>query len=247
MRTILISLLSVGLSAAAARTDDTNPKAVIDKALQAMGGEEHLKKIHAATFTVKGEFKAIANTEFTSQYSVQPPTQSKEVIKFDVSGMIHSMTRTIDGDKGWMIFRGKVQDMPPQEVARQKDELYANWVATIVPLKDSSFKLASLGETQVNGKPAAGVNVMHAGHSDIKLYFDKASGLLVKAVRHARGPGGREGESEFYYSDYKDFDGVKQYTKLQVTSGGKEIANTTLSDFKPLEKLDKKAFERPAD
>jgi len=247
MRSILISLLSVGFSALASRTNDADPKAVIDKAIQALGGEERLKDIHAATFTVKGELKTIANAEFTSQYSVQPPTQRKQVIKFDVSGMMHSMTQTIDGDKGWMILRGKVQDMPPQEVARQKDELYADWVATILPLKDPAFKLASLGETQVNGQPAVGVNVMHAGHSDIKLYFDKASGLLVKVMRHARGPGGREGESEFYYSDYKDFDGVKQYTKVLVTSGGKEIANTTLSDFKPLPKLDHKVFERPTE
>ena len=252
MQKTLIASLVVAFSAVAAgdiRADDAQvPRAVIDKALKAIGDSGQLAKFNAATFKAKGTLKTFgADATFTTEYFVQLPSQRKEVTKFDISGMMHSMTRTVDSDKGWMIIRGKVQDMPPAEVTAQKEQLYADWVSTVLPLKDPAFKLASLGETQIDDKPAVGIKVMRAGHADISLYFDKGSGLLVKSVHRSRGLGGKEGEAEFYYSDYKDVDGVKQYTKLVVKSGGKEVVSTEISDFKLHEKLDSKIFAKPAD
>src|SRR5262249_52829844 len=215
--------------------DSTDPKAVVDKALSAMGGEDKLAKFKAANFKAKGIFKPFGDAEFTAEYFIQLPKQSKNVTKFDIMGMMHSMTRTVNGDSGWMIFRGKVQDMPADQFAQQKDELYGNWVATILPLKGPDFKLTSLGEVKVNEKPAVGIKVSHERHNDVSLYFDKESGLLAKSVRRARGPGGKEAETEFYYSAYKDFDGIKQYTKMVVKSQGKELADTEITDFKLLE------------
>jgi hypothetical protein len=204
-----------------------------------MGGEEKLSKFKAATFKSKGKFAGGTQPiEFTADVSAQPPKQSKRVIKFDISGMLITRIEAVNGEKGWFRAMGRIQDMNPGMLAQQKNELYSNWIATVLPLKDPSFKLSVLKEEKVDDRPALAIKVIHAGHPDHELYFDKDSGLLVKNVSQ---------QTETYYRDYKDIEGVKQYTKLQVKRGGKQVAEVEFSDFEFHEKLDDKVFEKPTD
>ena len=50
---------------------------------------------------------------------------------------------------------------------------------------------------------------------------------------------------EVYYSDYKDADGAKVFTKLKVVRDGKTLIESELSDAKGADKLDAKLFEKP--
>ena len=157
------------------------------------------------------------------------------------------MTQAINGDKGWKIQRGKLQDLAPREIAQQKEELYGNWIATILPLKDPAFKLSPIAESKVDDKPAVGVRVSHKGYNDVDLYFDDKSGLLVKTLHRTTRPDGKEVLSEFCYSDYKDFDGVKVATKFVRKIDGKAMADVQVTEVKLLDKIDDKEFEKPTE
>ena len=52
----------------------------------------------------------------------------------------------------------------------------------LAPLvKDPGFKLDTVPDKDVDGKPAAGVKVVRDGKPTITLYFDKGTGLLAKS------------------------------------------------------------------
>src|SRR5438445_725224 len=77
-------------------------------------------------------------------------------------------------------------------------------------VKEKGVELSSLAETKVDGKPAVGVVVKSKGHRDVKLYFDKASGLLVKREHPVVDPStGKEVVQEVLFRDYQDKDGLK--------------------------------------
>src|SRR5207248_11447730 len=98
---------------------------------------------------------------------------------------------------------------------------YAGWVATLLPLKDKAFTLTTIGEVEVEKRPALGVKVSSKGHRDVDLYFDKESGLLVKTETRLKDEGGQEVMAETFLRDYKDVEGTKHAMKFAVHRDGK--------------------------
>src|SRR5262249_25113206 len=125
-----------------------------------------------------------------------------------------------------------------------REEAYVQWLATLVPLKKDPFELAPVPEIKVDGKPAGGVKVSSKGHGDVKLYFDKASGLLVKIERPAR-EAGLQVDKEYVYSDHKTFDGVKLPTRSVELLNGKKFTQLSSAAYKFLDKPDASAFDKP--
>jgi hypothetical protein len=133
MRNIL-SLLAVGFLAAQftspLRADDADLRAVIDKAIKAAGGEEKLAKFKSRTWVSKGTYYGMGNDiQYSANYALQAPDK----FRFEVEGGF--MTMVIDGDKGWMQMNGETREMNKDELAQQKEELYALAVSSLTPLK----------------------------------------------------------------------------------------------------------------
>jgi len=102
-----------------------------------------------------------------------------------------------------------------------------------------------LPEATIRDHRAVGVKVSAAGYRDVSLYFDTDNGLLVKrAYRGVTDPMNfQEQLQETYYSDYRDFDGIKFPVKERAERDGKRYLETELIAVKRLEKLDDKVFE----
>src|SRR5262245_20846408 len=116
MLTCSILIFAV-VSSVRAADDAGDAKAIIEKGVQALGGEQNLSKFKAATFKSKGKFGDQQAIEFTADVSVQPPKQSKRVVKFDISGMLITRIEAVNGDKGWFRAMGRIQDMNPTMLA----------------------------------------------------------------------------------------------------------------------------------
>src|SRR5262249_19531577 len=114
----------------------------------------------------------------------------------------------INGDKGWRLAGGAVQEIGKEEMTDAREELYVIWLSTLLPVKDKEFDLAPLPAIKVNGQDAVGVKVAKKGHPDVKLYFDKSTNLLVKVERRAR-EAGFVVNKEDVFSEHKSFDGIK--------------------------------------
>jgi hypothetical protein len=225
-----------------ARGDDAaDARALIDKAMKAAGGKDKLAKLKAQTWKEKGTYYGMGEgLPYTANFAVQWPDK----FRFQVEGVF---TVVLDGDKGWLNAGGETREMTKDELANKKQSNYAGYVTTLVPLDDKSFTLTTLPESKVDGKPALGVKVAKKGMPDVSLYFDKATGLLVKSgVRtKAEEMDNKEVNQEAYYSDFRDVDGVKVPEKIVVKRDDKLYIEAKNSDVKMAEKLDDKVFAKP--
>ena len=75
-----ISMVSVLVAAAGAvvRADDASPKAIIERAVKAQGGEDKLARFNAYTYTEKGKYYGMGDgIDYVGKYAVQLPDQFK--------------------------------------------------------------------------------------------------------------------------------------------------------------------------
>ena len=242
MRKILGVGLAAGLAlafAGALRADE--PREIIDRAIKAAGGEEKLAKFKCHTWSAKGKYYGMGEgLDYTAEYAVQFPDKIKVEIK-------NVFTLVLNGDKGWMKMGDDAKEMEADQLAEQKEQQYAGYLTTLLPLRDKAFTLTSLGEVKAGDRPAVGVKVSSKGHQDVNLYFDKETNLLAKGEWNvkAQEQGGKEVMQETLYGDYKDVEGAKIPMKIMINREGKKFVEAENSDLKPVDKLDENTFAKP--
>jgi hypothetical protein len=69
--------------------------------------------------------------------------------------------------------------------------------------------------------------------------------LVVKTERRALDPGMKGVNTETFYGDYKEIDGVKQPTKVVVHQDGKKFLDTEVTEVKFFDKLEESLFMKP--
>jgi outer membrane lipoprotein-sorting protein len=237
-------------AAGAARADDkADARAVIDKAVKAMGGEEKLADMKAITFKAKGKFYGMGDAiEYTGDWDVQPPDKLRFQLDFDANGMKFTFVTVFDGKQGWVKINDQVTEMDKDAVEETKEQMYAGGVDSLVPLfKDKGFELSLVGEVKVGDRPAVGVRVAQKGHRDVTLFFDKEKGLLVKSERTVKDQqmGGKEVREEHLSSDFKDVDGVKRAMKVIIKRDGKDYVENEVTSFETKDKIDDSVFGKP--
>ena len=97
----------------------------------------------------------------------------------------------------------------------------AEQLTTLLDAKKFTVKAGD--DEDVNGKKASVLLVTPtAVKKEVKMFFDKTSGLLVKTAHKGKGAG--EGAEdvleESYHSEYKKIKGIQVSTKMAVTHDG---------------------------
>lgn len=227
MRSVLAWLLFV-LLAPSASASEKEARSLLDRAIQAHGGTDALKKAAAFTATAKGT-RHVAGREvaYTRKQQAKLPTQLRQEITL---GERVATTVVLDGDKARQIEGGKTIDLKAPRLKELQAEADVLWLATLVPLTKQGVTLSLVKEAKVNGAEAAGLKAVRKGHADTMLYFDKQSGLLVKISRRAT-LAGKELEQEWVYSGHKSFGGVKRPTKEVQFLAGKKVAELTIGGW----------------
>jgi hypothetical protein len=244
---VLALALVSGLSGPGWAADAKDTKAILDKAIKALGGEEKLSKIQAASWKTKGTFFFGGNENpVTTQTTVQGPDHFRQELEGDFGGNKVKGVTVLAGDKGWRKFADNQMDMDKDAVANQKRTIYLTMIPiTILPLKGKQFKVEALGEEKIGGKPAVGIKATGPDGKDFKLYFDEASGLPVKLIATVAGFMGDEFTQETTFSDYKDLGGIKKATKIESKRNGEKFQEQQITEFRILDKVDPKTFAEP--
>jgi hypothetical protein len=180
----LLASLTAGLAA-----DTDAAKAIIDAAIQAHGGPTRLAKTALMTRQAKGSMSFSGQeVPFTDELVLQLPQRLRWTLEAGNAGQKTRLLLVVNGDKGWQAAGGAVMDLNKQKLDELREEAYVLWLSTLLPLiKDNGFSTAAIpADTTVEGQPAAGILVAHKARPDLKLYFDKQSGLLVKISRRAK-------------------------------------------------------------
>ncbi len=254
MRRLGYGLLLAGVQLAfvsGLRADDqSEAKPVLEKALKAVGGEKKVTALKTAACKIKmnateGGQEIVIAVEAAwnglDQYRLDADAQ--------VAGRSEKMLMIVNKDKGWMQARGKTEDAPKEIPEAIKGAFYGIRMPQLLAmLKDPSYKLSPLGEDKVDNKPAVGLLVSHKDHKDVRLFFDKESGLPVKSEVTVNGPNNMDATIECVYSEYKETEGLKQPAKvaMKVNVNGMTIdVKMEVSDLKTEEKADETLFAKP--
>jgi hypothetical protein len=253
MRRLFLGLAVVLSAAGLAAAADEKATGIVKKGIEAHGGADALNKYKAGKFNMKGDLTVMGmDLEFTGTLSYSWPDRFKMEMNSDIMGMKLVITHIVKGEslKGTV----KVGDMviPALTTDAEKDELKLTAVMQeaeqLTPLLDEKkFTIKAGEEEDVDGKKAAVLLVTSkAVGKDFKLYFDKASGLLVKTSHKGIGPGDGgapvEVLEETYHSDFQKVQGIQVATKMIVNHDGKKFLTVNISDYELLEKIDDKEF-----
>jgi hypothetical protein len=222
-------------------------RAIIEKAIEAQGGEKQVAKLRIMGIKVEGRAhdQVRGQTPIVTEDTWQLPEQYKSVRRFQVEkDATFEAILVIDGDKGWRMINGKITDLSKERVADIRKGQQQHHLHPLLYVNDQGRELAVLEEIKIAGKPAVGVLVKTEGQSDVKLYFDKSSGLLVKSERNFGRPG-LENLTEVYYSDYQEKDGLKHYRRISGFVNGELAQEGTVTELEFFTKLDPKVFAKP--
>jgi beta-lactamase regulating signal transducer with metallopeptidase domain len=214
--------------------NDQHLQTLIQRILQAHGGEKKLNKLQFA-MTVKH-----SNGE-TQKYFVQPPKNFRwETTHPDRTGK-RIVILFPEGRRWWMKEpNGDAKEFhltgiePVIEYWFDSVKFFGPRV--VLRLADVDHRVSvTAAEAQIEGRAATGIEVT-GPHFKGTMYFDNETSLLVQrtadSYSHTQG--------FVIYSDYKMFDGIPI---AQKEHDG--YANPAVTDFKVVEKLDPKLFEGP--
>jgi hypothetical protein len=244
--------LAVVFAAAGVAAADEKAEAVVKKAIEAHGGADNLNKYKAAKFAMKGEISVLdMDLEFTGDIAYSLPDRYRLYLTMDFMGQKMVINQVVKGDK--VKNSMKLGDtVIPADGDKEKDELKAaaafQEAEQLTPLLDpKKFEIKATDDEDVDGKKTAVVVAKSkAVNKEVKICFDKKSGLIVKTAHKGLGPGenGQPEEvvEESYPSEYTKVNGLQVPTKLVVTHDGKKFMKVTLGDYEILEKIDDKEF-----
>ncbi len=242
------AVLLVGL-AGPSRADHADPKAVeiIDKAVKALGGEEKLSQVQAATWSSDGKLIINgADNPFKTRVTFQGDDRMHLDFEGEFNGNSVKGTTVLNGDKAWRNINDNVQVLDADAIAREKRTLYLMTTPALPGrLKGEGYKATVDGEQKVDDKPAAVLKVVGPDGKDFRLFFDKESGLPVKLVAQVSGWRGEDFEQETLFTDYKDYGGVKRPGKVVSKRDGEPFAEQSSVDFKIEKDLPASTFEEP--
>jgi hypothetical protein len=195
---------------------DENPRTLIDRAMQAQGGEAKLAQIQAAVVKVKGFFYfGESQIPVSGEAFFQSSDRYKEVMQISMGDQTMTQIFVFNGNKAWLRIEDQILDLTDDIRTELQKRRYVEQVAGLVALKKKEYNLSWAGTTKVRDKEADVVKVTSAGHPDVRLFFDKATGLLMKTEHRQLDPQelfnqGAKTEilQETFYSDYRAADSV---------------------------------------
>jgi photosynthetic reaction center cytochrome c subunit len=208
---------------------------IVEKYTAAVGGEDAIRKVTSRQ--AKGV--VIANgTETPIEFFMKAPNLRLSISQNPSGGSYTAF----DGSAGWMGSTGHAaREMSPAE----------SWAAGIdaefalpLRLKEMFPQLRRGRPETINGVECEVLTGTAEGHPPVRLYFDAKTGLLVRLVRYADTPMGRNA-TQIDYADYRESGGIKIPFRWTLS---RPIARFTiqLSEVKSNVAIDSAKFAKPS-
>ena len=240
MGLLVAGILVLGGASVIRSGEEGDGRALVDKAIKAAGGADKLAKHQSGTFKGKGTYYGMGDgLPYAGSYAFQWPDK----FRMEIEGVF---TIVLNGDKGWIKEGDQTKDMTKEQLALQLVDQKAGWMTTLLPLQNKAFQIKAIGEAKVGQHEALVVKVTRKDYPEVKLYFDKKTGLLVKSTFQTKSPEQKfkEVTQDIYYYQYRDVDGAKLPTKVVINRDGRLFVEEEVSDYKA-GKVDPKLFAKP--
>lgn len=173
---------------------------ILAKHVQALGGEDAIRKVSSRI--EKGTITAFGEHQFPVEVFTKAPDKRVFVMHLPNGDSITAF----DGHVGWIGAPGRpVREMSGGELEGAK--LDADFFFPL-RLKEMFTKLESEQAVKIGDHEVNVVSGFADNQPVLRLYFDTQSGLLLRSVRYAESPLGRN-PTRIDYADYRKEGGVK--------------------------------------
>jgi hypothetical protein len=172
---------------------------LLDKYLAAIGGADALRKITSRV--QNGTITAFGGQHFPVDVYSKAPDKRVSVMHLQGGDSFTGF----DGKQGWLSVPGRVHTMSAAENAAARIDADLYLPAHLKTLYEKF--LVDVGE-KIDGHDSYVVAGHTEGQPPLRLYLDKESGVLLRLVRYAETPLGRN-PTQIDYADYRDANGVK--------------------------------------
>lgn len=212
-------------------------KEVLDKYVTALGGRASNEKIK--TRTMKGTIE-LAPMGIKGTVESHAAAPDKSYTKMNLAG-IGEMIESFDGKTSWSInpLQGN-RDKTGEELLQTK--LVNNFYREI-NLDKLYTKMEVKGIEKVGDKDAYVVVGTPEGLAPETFYFDKQSGLILRADSILVSPEGKI-PTKTFYEDFREVDGVKIPHKIRAVTPQFEII-TIVNEIKHGAPIDDAKFAKP--
>ena len=171
---------------------------LLDKYLAAVGGAAALQKVSSRI--EKGKITANGH-QLSIEIYAKGPDKRISIMHLPNGESITAF----NGQQGWLSNRGHAQMMTAAESAAARIDADLYFPAHVKSLYN---KFTTLPGESIDGRDTYLVVGRSEGQPPLRLYLDKDSGLLLRLVRYAETPLGRN-PTQIDYADFKDADGVR--------------------------------------
>lgn len=211
-RTILITFTTLFFLTITAIAQ--SPDKILKQAVKALGGEKNLKRITSTQMSGKLTRKSDNASGSYQTFASQPDLYA---VTMDIGGF--AVSEGYNGKSGWRRdSRAGLRTLTAQDGADFRAEALFRNARWFEAKKDKS-KLTMEASATVNGKAANVVVLTTLKGVKIKMFFDAASGLLVKEEI----PAGAI-TKVYEYSDFRAIDGVMEPFIITLTMGDETFA-----------------------
>jgi photosynthetic reaction center cytochrome c subunit len=171
---------------------------LFEKYLAAVGGADAVNKIK--TRLQKGTIDA-----FGSQYPIEVYSEAPEKRLSITHPQSGPSVTAFNGEVGWLTTPGGVHRMSPAENEAARIDATLHFPVKVREMYQD-FQVRP-GE-EIAGRPTVEVRGTAKGKPTLRLFFDQENGLLLRSIRYAETPLGRN-PTQIDYADYRAADGVK--------------------------------------
>ncbi len=174
------------------------PDQVLDKYLAAVGGAEAVSKIK--TRVQKGKIDASG-----TQYPVEVYSEAPEM-RVSITHLPPGESVTaFNGEAGWLSRPNGFHRMTDAEAEAARIDAQLHFP---VQLRELYKEFHVRPGEDIGGRPTVLLSAKASGKPDLRLYFDQENGLLLRQIRYAETPLGRN-PTQIDYGDFRVADGVK--------------------------------------
>ena len=216
-------------------------KEILLAAAKAAGGDA-LITVKSIGMTEKGTFfTQQGDTAITVKWQVSYPDHSHGEVDLGSN----RITQVCDGKSAWVRFGDATRDASQTlgEFERGIALFGGGWG---IYQRALAGKVAAqfIGDDEIEGKKAQGVQVQGGQFAGVKLYFSPETHLLVAARYQSAGPNGAS-DNEQRWDDYRAADGRQFAHSTVIFRDGVKLAETAVQDLTLNPKLDDSVFAKP--
>ncbi|MCI0456836.1 MAG: hypothetical protein L0Z62_07655 [Gemmataceae bacterium] len=242
---LLLTVATVLFAARSLPAGGGDVKPVVDLALKALGGEERLARAQGATWKGKGTVRFMGQPfDYSGDWFTRSADLSRVALQLKLKDATFTYAKVVNKEGAWVKINDGFLKQSKQELEELREEAYVRWVVSMLPLRQKEFKLEPLGEVRVGDQQTVGLKVSHKDHRPIDLFFDKATGVLVRSLHTVRDTG-KELTQETLWSEFRKQDELLRPTRVVMKRDGEPYAEGELSDFRLLNELDDSTFAKP--